>query len=126
MHRLTRSAVMLVALFSVVSTLGQARTISDEFLMEYASMEYDKAAHGEKRQSLGLLNGIEVLVDFVCSDICPDYTVRIIHFNVEPGADCTEVGGIERTVIVPVHIAAAPKPFCFPKVLSDNWDAYIR
>ena len=64
MHRLTRSAVMLAALFSIVSALGQARTISDEFLLRYASMEYDKGAHGEKRQTLGLLNGIEAIVEF--------------------------------------------------------------
>ena len=100
--------------------------ISEAQLLEYASTSYDKGAHGAPRQILGVLNDVNVVVDFVCSDLCPAYTVRIIYFDVEPDARCAEVGGVEREVIVPVAISARSKAFCFPEVLTRNWNTYIR
>jgi hypothetical protein len=67
-----------------------------------------------------------VVVDYICSDVCPNYTVRIIHFAVEAGSACAAVGGVEKSVVVPIGIGATPRTFCFPKVIAEHWDAYIR
>ena len=115
-----------VALVATTACLGERGAMSEASLLEYASTPYKKGAHGADHQVLGKLNDVDVVVDFICSDVCPDYTVRIIHFDVEPGPQCDEIRGVEQSVIVPVAIAAMPKLFCFPKVLTDNWDAYLR
>ena len=118
--------VPLTAAIIVASCFRQATPISEKSLLEYASSSYDKRAYGERHQVLGELNGTEVVVDFVCSDLCPDYTVRIIHFSFEPGDQCAAVGGVEKTIIVPVAITARAKVFCVPKVIADHWDSYVR
>ena len=121
--------IRLLPLATVViqaACLSQESAFSEESLLQYATTPYDKGAQTRSHQILGKLNDVDVVADFVCSDVCPDYTVRIIHFDVEPGEGCDAIGGVVKTVIVPVAIAAAPKDFCFPKVLADNWDAYVR
>ena len=42
----------------------------------------------EKRITLGLHHGVPVVVEFPCSDICPQYTTRIVHYDLAPGAAC--------------------------------------
>ena len=115
-----------VALVATTACLGEQGAMSEALLLEYASTPYKKGAHGADHQVLGKLNDVDVVVDFICSDVCPDYTVRIIHFDVEPGPKCDEIGGVEQSVVVPIAIAAMPKLFCFPKILTDNWEAYLR
>jgi hypothetical protein len=119
----------LVALFAAVAICGCAARpplISEADLLGYASREYDKALYTEGRIVLGRLHGTNVVADFICSDLCPASTVRIVHFEVEPGPSCAEIGGVERLVMVPVAIAVMERAFCFPKVLADHWDAYLR
>jgi len=119
-------AVTLVATSACLGQSGESGGLSEASLLEYASTPYKKAAHGEGREVLGELNDVSVVVDFICGDVCPDATVRIIHFDVEPGPKCTEIGGVERSIVVPVAIAAMPRVYCFPRILTDNWDAYVR
>jgi len=52
-----------------------------------------------------------------CGDVCPQMTVRIIHYIVNPGPDCTKLAGDTANVMVPVSIAVRPQPFCIPHVL---------
>jgi hypothetical protein len=114
------------ALIATAACRGEQGAISEASLLEYASTPYKKGAHGADHQVLGKMNDVDVVVDFMCSDVCPDYTVRVIHFDVDPGPKCDEIGGVEQSVVVPVAIAAMPKLFCFPRVLTTNWDAYVR
>ena len=118
--------VSLTVAIAAFGCAGHAARISEAELLEYASMRYDKGLYVERRHILGKLNKTEVVADFVCSDLCPTYTVRVIHFDVEPGPRCAEIGGVERSVPVPIAITTRERAFCFPKVLVDNWDAYIR
>ncbi len=67
---------------------------------------------------IGLHHGVKVLLMSRCSDICPIYTVRIIHYDLEPGDKCLAVGGIKETVLVPMGVASNPQAFCVPEVLS--------
>ncbi len=68
---------------------------------------------------LGLHKDAEVRVEEHCSDICPNYTIYVIHYAVEPGPGCTGLGGYADTVQVPVSIAVTPRTFCIPGVLHD-------
>ena len=75
---------------------------------------------------LGLLNDSPVVADYICSDVCPDYTVRVIHYELSEGQTCNSVGGVEKALRIPVAIAATDKVFCFPRVLVDNWEQYQK
>jgi hypothetical protein len=103
--------------------LRQLPAISAAELLDVASKPYDKKLAPQGRVVLGALGGNEVVADYICSDLCPDYTVRIIHFEVEPGSRCNAIDGVARDVVVPMGIGAVAKAFCFPRVLIENWDA---
>ena len=125
MNRLT---VFLVAAAAGLAApaCSQPRVVTETELLSYASTPYRAGEQDAPREVLGKLNGVDVIVDFICSDLCPAYTVRIIRFDVEPGPHCTEAGGVERTVVVPVAITSRSVAYCFPKVLAENWSAYVK
>lgn len=100
--------------------------ISDNALLSYASALYDKSHIEKQRTFLGQLNGTPVVADFICSDLCPTYAVRVIHYELGKDQSCAAAGGIEKAIRVPVSIAAMDKVFCFPKVLTDNWEKYQK
>lgn len=95
-------------------------------LLDYAAKGFDKAALAHTRAVVGTHNGVPVVAEYPCADVCPQYTVRIIHYQLPPGRTCDSVGGVEQSVDVPVAIAAVPKTFCFPKALVDNGTAFTR
>jgi 5,10-methylene-tetrahydrofolate dehydrogenase/methenyl tetrahydrofolate cyclohydrolase len=72
------------------------------------------------------LDGTPVIAEFICSDVCPDYTVRVIRYELKKDQTCSRVGGVEKALRIPVGIAATDKKFCFPKVLVNNWDKYQK
>ena len=125
MNRLTTFLVASAAGLAAPAC-SQLRVTTEAELLSYASTPYRAGEHGAPRQALGKLNGVDVIVDFICSDLCPAYTVRVIRFDVEPGPHCTEIGGVERSVIVPVAITSRSVAYCFPRVLAENWSAYVR
>jgi hypothetical protein len=102
------------------------RGLSDGDLLGYASRSYDKRAMTQKRVVLGTNRGIRVVADFPCSDLCPDFTVRVIHYEVPTGQDCARIGGIEKMLRVPEGAWAQNETFCFPKVLIEHWNRYKR
>ena len=95
-------------------------TLSDRDLAHYASGDFNKAAMMNRQVRLGVHHGAVVMADFPCSDVCPNYTVRIIHYLVEGQADCAAVGGVEETKLVPSGIESVPTRFCVPKVIADK------
>ena len=94
--------------------------LSDESLAAYAAKPFDKTAKMGARDALGILRGAAVVAEYRCSDLCPDYNTRIIHFDLEPGPACDKAGGVTHPVLVPMGIAAVRKNFCVPKVLVDR------
>jgi hypothetical protein len=127
---MNRIAVVVGVLFAPLllsaAASGPARSLSDADVLKYASTLYDKAAVWNTRMVLGNLNGVDVVVEHPCSDVCPDHTVRVVRFAVLPGASCKAVGGVEKSLEIPEGIGVADKVFCFPRVLVEHWDAYIR
>lgn len=70
------------------------------------------------RDILGEYHGTRVIAEYHCSDLCPAYTVRIIHFDIDAGAKCRAIGGRNATVTIPVGISAIPRKYCVPAILS--------
>ena len=110
--------LLLAALAAPALATATPRALTDADLLAYAAKPYDKAALMERRVALGLHHGAPVVADFPCSDICPDYTVRIIHYDVDPGPACARVGGVVESRSVPVSIAVTERSFCVPAVLK--------
>jgi hypothetical protein len=100
--------------------------LDDAALQAYAARPFDKHALMGQTVELGRHHGVPVVAEFPCADVCPQYTVRIIHYRLPPGGDCTAAGGVEETVGVPVAIAVLPKAFCVPKVLADHGGYFTR
>lgn len=120
------SVIVGICLSGVAYAAEPTQAISDDRLLSYASRSYDKNRIEKRKDLLGLLNGTLVVADFICSDLCPAYTVRVIHF--EPGKEksCAAAGGVEKVIRIPVSIAAMDKVFCFPRVLVNNWEKYKK
>ena len=120
------SVIVGICLSGVAYAAEPTRPISDDQLLSYASAPYDKNRIEKQKDLLGLLNGTPVVADFICSDLCPAYTVRVIHFELGKVKNCDAAGGVEKAIRIPVSIASTDKVFCFPKVLTDNWEKYQK
>jgi hypothetical protein len=115
---LLATALAGAVLVSAWSVRAAPRTLSDADLVAYAAAKYDSAAMMGKRITLGLHHGLPVVVEFPCSDICPQYTTQIIHYDLAPGAACAAAGGVTVTRRVPFSIAVIARDFCVPKALA--------
>lgn len=94
--------------------------LTDEDLLNYAkSFNESKESMVFDNFILGYHQGVPVRAWFPCSDICPDYTVMVLHYNISI-EECESINGSVTTLYIPVGIAASMKDFCVPKVLTDN------
>jgi hypothetical protein len=118
---------MLAAIITISSmVLTGIQPISDVQLTAIARMPYVPAKSIPPSRILGINHGETVVADYRCSDICPAYTVRIIHYAIEPGPRCTAIGGVVAHRTVPTGIAATTRAFCIPKAVSMIEDAPRR
>ena len=65
-------------------------------------------------RTLGMHRGAPVVVSYVCSDVCPRYTRRIVRYNLLAGPDCERAGGISKDIRVPKGIGAGYRRYCIP------------
>ena len=86
-------------------------------LKAYTSKPWDKATLMHTTVDVGTYKGVPVVAEFPCSDVCPQYTKRIIHYRLPAGASCAGVGGVEKEVLVPIAITVRMKTFCIPEPL---------
>jgi hypothetical protein len=97
---------------------SRPRQLSDADLIAYAARPFDRQAMMEQHIVVGLHHGVPVVADFPCSDVCPNYTTRIIHYDLAPGPACTAAGGVIQVRRVPYSIAMIEKDFCVPRPLA--------
>ena len=119
----TLLALTLGACASRAATPGM---LDDAGLLAYAKQPWDKAALMHTTVELGRHHGQRVVAEYPCGDVCPQYTARVIHYELAQGATCDSVGGVEQEVLMPVAITVRPKTFCFPKVLVNAKLHYTR
>src|SRR3546814_12003356 len=100
-----RSLTSFVTVFAVGMVLGTAACATTPAPMDaaalqaWASKPWDKAALMHTTVEVGRYRGVSVIAEHPCSDVCPQYTVRIIHYQLPPEASCASVGGFEKTEI---------------------------
>ena len=95
-------------------------------LQGYAGKPWNKAALMNTTVELGRYRNVPVVAEFPCSDVCPQYTVRIIHYRLSSDVSCASVGGVEKKVLVPVAITVLPKTFCIPEPLVASGQYYAK
>ena len=108
------SALLLAALAGA----AQPGPISDARIAAIAASPFDRRAMMFHHELLGLNRGMRVLADYPCSDVCPDATVRIIHYDRPPGPGCEAAGGVTASRMVPISIAVQRVDYCVPAVLE--------
>jgi hypothetical protein len=95
-------------------------------LRAYADKPWDKAALMNTTVELGRYRNVPVVAEFPCSDVCPQYTVRVIHYRLPPKTTCASVGGVEKQVLVPIAIAVRTKTVCVPEPLVESDRYYAK
>jgi hypothetical protein len=96
---------------------GMLAPIGDAGLLDFARRRFDPMSEeSEWPRTLGTHRGIPVIVSYTCSDLCPDYTKRIIRYNLLPGPECEQAGGISKDILVPSGIGTARRLYCIPAI----------
>ncbi|WP_375197985.1 hypothetical protein [Sphingobium sp.] len=99
-------------------TDNPTRRLSDADVAAIAIKFDDAKSNNHGRLRLGLHNDVMVLDDHICGDICPDYTVSIVHYDAEPGAACERIGGVTVDAVVPSAASIGTQSFCIPAPLA--------
>ena len=90
-------------------------------VLAFVKEPFDPMAKGRRRlRTLGMLHGVPVVVTYTCSDLCPNYTWRIVRYNVIAGPECDRIGGISKEMVVPRGIGAGRRLYCIPAI-TDRW-----
>ena len=119
----TLSALFL-SLSACVSLPTNEDTLTDADLIRAAEQKESSPTEGAQQRIIGVHNGIEVVKSFQCSDLCPQNTLRVIYYDVPADATCESVGGVTKSILVPIAITVMPKKYCFPKAIADYWESY--
>jgi len=114
---------LLAAAVAAVMT-SSTSTLTDDQLVTHAQAVLANKEGPKDGTQLGVYRGASVAVLVKCGDICPAYTVRVIHFIVPDGKNCAQIGGADMSAIIPHGIAAGPEAFCIPEPLvkKDLWE----
>ncbi len=129
-----RSLTSVVTVFAAVAGMaigasacaGTPAQMDAAALQGWAGKPWDKAALMNSTVQVGRYRGVPVVAEHPCSDVCPQYTVRIIHYQLPPQVSCASVGGVEKEVLVPIAITVRPKTFCVPEPLVASGQYYTK
>ena len=119
---LTLSALLLsLSACALVSPPTNEDTLTDADLIRAAEQKESAPTEGAQQWVIGYHHGIAVVKSFQCSDLCPQNTLRVIYYDVPTDATCESVGGVTKSILVPIAITVMPKDYCFPKVIAKYW-----
>ncbi len=125
--RTMTSIVITAALFvGCAAHASGPASLNTAALRAYADKPWNKAELMNTTLELGRYHGVPVVAEFPCSDVCPQYTVRIIHYRLTGDASCPSIGGVEESVLVPIAIAVRSKTVCVPEPLVATGQYYTR
>lgn len=103
----------------LLSREDQFPPIDDAVVLAFVSKPFDPVRKDRRwPRTLGMLRGVPVVISYTCSDVCPEYTKRIIRYNVTAGPACDRVGGISKPILVPRGIGAGLRLYCIPAVAA--------
>ena len=122
--KLLTLSILIASLTACVSLPTNEDTLTDADLIRAAEQKESSPTEGAQQWVIGVHNGIEVVKSFQCSDLCPQNTLRVIYYDVPADATCESVGGVTKSILVPIAITVMPKEYCFPKAIADYWESY--
>ena len=111
---------VLLAVALVAAARVPRDTLSDAALVKYATPLHasrDFAKYPKDGTVIGTHHDAKVIATVRCSDVCPDYTRLVLHYDAKPGADCRAVRGQEVDVLMPFAIAVVKEKYCVPAAL---------
>jgi hypothetical protein len=119
-----RRIIFLLAVIVIIAVSGckdieGKKILSDSDLLKYANSSFNKGKMMGKDIILGYHKGTPVRVTFPCSDVCPNYTIRIVRYDVNL-SECQEAGGEIKSIAVPFGIGVKLEEFCFPEIIVSN------
>jgi hypothetical protein len=89
--------------------------LDDAKLIDFIRRPFDPMSDETRwPRALGTHDGVAVVVSYTCSDVCPDYTKRIVHYDLAPGEECARAGGISKNIVVPSGIGTGLRRYCIP------------
>ena len=100
--------------------------MTDADLIRAAQQKESAPTEGAQQWVIGYHHGTAVVKSFQCSDLCPQNTLRLIYYDVPDVESCARIDGVSKQILVPIAITVAPRPYCFPKVIADNWEGYVE
>lgn len=117
MRPITRNALAIAA-FALTANCASAApdVVNDPQLVARASAVF-ATQDGPADRILGIHHGALVVADIRCGDVCPANTVRVVHYGVEPGPACRQLGGDTASVGMPKGISIDKQDFCIPHAL---------
>ena len=119
-------STLLLSLTACVSLPTNEDTLTDADLIRAAEQKESTPTEGVQQWVIGYHHGIAVVKSFQCSDLCPQNTLRVIYYDVAIDATCDSIGGVTKSILVPVAITVMPKDYCFPKVIAKYWGSDAR
>ena len=114
----------LLSLSACVSLPTNEDTLTDADLIRAAEQKESASTEGAQQWVIGYHHGTAVVKSFQCSDLCPPNTLWVIYYDVPADATCETVGGVTKSILVPIAITVMPKEYCFPKAIADYWESY--
>jgi hypothetical protein len=129
----------LVALLGAVFALGcshgpppaapvSARVWSDAELLDYVLVARERVGSGSMSvvpgsRVLGQHNGTTLVQTVKLNDFVtgPEDFAIVVHYKLAKGSDCTDVGGVSKSLRVPNWYSSSIRQFCFPGVLAEHW-----
>ena len=118
--------LLIASLTACVSLPTNEDTLTDADLIRAAEQKESAPTEGAQQWVIGYHHGIAVVKSFQCSDLCPQNTLRVIYYDVPTNATCESIGGVTKSILVPIAITVIPKEYCFPKVIAKYWGSDAR
>lgn len=119
--KLTALSALIISLAACVTAPTNEDTMTDAGLIRAAEQKESAPSEGAQQWVIGYHHGTEVMKSFQCSDLCPQNTLRVIYYNVADKAACDSIGGVTKSILVPIAITVMPKDYCFPKAIAKYW-----
>jgi hypothetical protein len=93
------------------------RELSAKELLSYRTVLRQPGPRGRffGHEVIGTFRGQRFVAEYICSDMCPDYTVTVRHFiDLKTAADCAAFGAAMSDIVVPYGIGIRKRGFCIP------------
>ena len=97
-----------------------AYPVDDHEIISYAHADFDRSKMMFTKVIIGKHDGALVVAEHPCADVCPDYTKRVVHYELASDQSCDDVGGVVRPIGIPYGIGISVVEYCIPPALAQT------